>query len=98
MQKGLDVASGRRVLEQAPAQFRAVEPSSVIEDVAAQRVDQRTERGPAGLHDFACDHVGVEHGRAARGEEVCDRRLAARDTAGEADAQHRGQRRPAKPR
>ncbi len=89
MQDRFDGAAHFLVGEQPPAQLRAIEPAVRAEDSAAERLHQRRERRLARFDDFTRDAVGVDHDRAGIREEFRNGRLAARDAAGEADAEHR---------
>ena len=77
--QGLEVAQGRRVTEDDPAEGRPVEPAVAVDDVRAEPVDDGGQRRGAGLDDLARHGIGVDDHRPERRELGRHGRLAGAD-------------------
>ena len=84
----LSRARRRGVREHDRAEGRPVEDAVRADDPPAEDLGDRGERGLARRHDVARDLIEVQGREAVRGEPAQDVRLAARDAAGQPDAEH----------
>jgi hypothetical protein len=85
VQDGFQARAGAGVGEHQGAHLGAVERSLRRGEGGAEFVQQGRHGGAVRRGEGVGDLVGVDDGRAARGEQVGDRGLAAADAAGETD-------------
>ena len=87
VQNGFEFPARLVVGENELAHRGAVEPAFCVEHALAEQFPYLGERRLARFDDLPGDEVGVDHGNAEFREHLADCRLAAGDTAGQADPQ-----------
>src|SRR2546421_1322384 len=90
MRQSLEIGARLGIRKHDVTQCRAVEMPVRSQDRAAKTLHQALQRRLTGLHDLACNLVGVDDGDAEGAEELGRGGLAAGDSSGEADAEHSG--------
>ena len=89
VQNAFEALAGAGIGKYDVAHGQPVEAPIAVNDGIAERVADFIERRLTGLDDFACDHIGIDDHGTKFGEPVCNGRLAAGDTASQADSQWR---------
>jgi len=85
MDDRLEIPECRRIGEHQPAERSTIQPAVGLPVRITEPRDDRFERRLTGLHDLACDPVGIDHHDAiALTEPAGDRGLATADRAGQA--------------
>src|SRR5690349_20438694 len=78
----------RRITEDRPAQRRSIQLFVGTDDRGTPALHDLFVRGRSRLDGAACQHVGIDDGRAPLRQELCDRRLAAANVPGQSDYEH----------
>ena len=87
MQYGFETLSGRVIGEYDASQRGAIEFPVGSENGFAELLTDFVQSRPAGLDDLPGNDVGVDDCGSQIGKEICNRRLAAGDAAGQPDSQ-----------
>jgi hypothetical protein len=86
MQYSFELAAFLVIRKYQLAHGCTIERPAGIDDIVAECMANLLQRGLSRRHYLARDHVSINNGRAELGEQLRNGRLAARDTAGQADS------------